>query len=338
MSGKPSDLTERPAGDEAARLLRDGLRFLQLSGAIFLRAHLSAPWAYESPAAEEIAAMLRPGGRRVVLFHIFTEGSCRIALGRGGEAELEAGDIAIFPYADLHRVGDPSVAQPVSIRELLPPPPWAELPVVRFGGGGRPTSMVCGYLYCDDLPFNPVLGSLPPFMKVRPSGGPLARWVEASVQYALASAERGPSADDDPLLQRLPELLFTECLCEFARQEPSARGGWLAALADPVVARALACMHREPAHPWTLEILARRAASSRSVLDERFRALLGRAPMSYLTAWRLQLAARQLRTTRAGLAEIAEATGYGSEASLSRAFKREVGMTPSQWRSADGGT
>jgi AraC-like DNA-binding protein len=213
----------------------------------------------------------------------------------------------------------------------MPPQPWTSMPIIHHGGGGTATSMVCGYLYCDDLPFNPVLATLPPFMKIRPTSEPLARWVDASIQYALASG--GPGTDHDPLLQRLPELLFTECLCEFARQR-SEEPGWLAALADPIVGRALACLHREPAFAWTLENLARRAASSRSVLDERFRALLGRAPMSYLTAWRLQLASQQLRTTRAGLAEIAQATGYASEASLSRAFKREVGMSPGQWRQA----
>src|SRR5262245_22471654 len=72
---------------ERGRQVREGLRCLQLSGAIFLRAHLSAPWAYDSPAAEEVGQMLRPGGRRLVLFHIFTEGQCRLELGRGGGAD-----------------------------------------------------------------------------------------------------------------------------------------------------------------------------------------------------------------------------------------------------------
>jgi AraC-like DNA-binding protein len=127
--------------------------------------------------------------------------------------------------------------------------------------------MVCGYFICDDLPANPVLGSLPPFIRVRPSGGPLSRWVGASVEYALhATLHR--RADDDPLLQRLPELLFTECLCDYAAKAPEADRGWLAGLSDPTVGRVLACMHREPERPWSLKELAKRAATSRSVLDE----------------------------------------------------------------------
>jgi AraC-like DNA-binding protein len=311
--------------------VREGLRCLQLSGAIFLRAHLSAPWAYSSPPSQELVQSIKPGDRRVILFHIFTEGRCTLALDRGEQAEIEAGDIVILPFADPHRLGDPSLAGAVPVREILPAPPWKTLPVIHYGGGGAPTSMVCGYLLSDDQPFNPVLASLPALMRVRPSGGPLARWVEASVQYALRANE-DRAADEDPLLQRLPELLFMECLCEFARQEPREQGGWLAALADPVLSRALAGMHRQPAHPWTLQELARLAAVSRSVLDERFRALLGRAPMSYLGAWCLQLAARHPRTSTAALAEIAERVGYESEASFSRAFKRHVGVSPGQWR------
>jgi AraC-like DNA-binding protein len=278
-----------------------------------------------------VAQMLKPGGRRIILFHIFTEGCCRLVTARGNETEIRAGDIVIFPFADKHQLGHPDLASPVPVQELLPPMPWSSFPVIHHGGGGAPAAMVCGYLFSDDVPFNPVLASLPPVIRVRPSDGPLLKWVDASVQYALhAASARG--ADEDPLLQRLPELLFMECLCEFARQQPAGEGGWLAALVDPVVGRALACLHRHPEHAWTLKELARRAASSRSVLDERFRVLLGRAPMGYLTAWRLQLASRKLRTSNATLAEIADATGYGSEASLSRAFKRQVGVSPGQWR------
>lgn len=333
MTEKPSELTERPPLPDAS--LREGLRSLCFTGAVFLRARFTAPFTYESSESNEIAEMLQPAGRRVILFHIFTEGVGRLQLRRNSpEERVEAGDIAIFPFADTHVLGDPDLSRPVPVREMLPPLPWKTLPSIEHGGGGRVLSMICGYLMCDDTPFNPVLGTLPPFLKVRPAdGAPLASWVQASVQYAIHATEGRP-VPDDPLLQRLPELLFTECLCEWVRGAPPAQAGWLSALTDPVVGRALALLHKAPEHPWTLKELARRSATSRSVLDERFRTLLGRAPMSYLTAFRLQLAGRQLRTTTAGLAEIAEATGYGSEASLSRAFKREVGMSPSQWRQA----
>jgi AraC-like DNA-binding protein len=322
-------MTSDPASPEER--LREGLRCLQLSGSLFLRAHFSAAWSYRSPEPSAVTELLQARGRRVILFHIVTEGSCRLNLDRGDRQEVSAGDIAIIPFADGHSMGAPAIERPVPVMELMPPLPWGPMTVIRHGGGGEPFTMVCGYLLCDDLPFNPVLASLPPFVRVRPTGGPLAKWVEASVDYAIHAAEsRGPIGD--PLLERLPELLFIECLCAFVQQQPPGEIGWLAALQDPVVGRALAGMHREPARPWTLQELAKRAAASRSVLDERFREYIGVAPMSYLTSWRLQLASRQLRTSNATLAEVAEAVGYGSEASFSRAFKRHVGEAPGEWR------
>src|SRR4029450_7306483 len=119
---------------------------------------------------------------------------------------------------------------------------------------------------------------------------------------------------------------------EFAVTDLQSDGGWLAGLRDPAVGKALACMHREPEAPVPLETPAKRAGPSRSVLDQRFRTLLGKAPMAYLAAWRVQLAARRLRTTNATLAEIAEGVGYGNEASFSKAFKRHAGISPGEWR------
>lgn len=330
MTGLPVDLSEMPEPDVVEQI-RDGLRCLDLSGAIFLRAHWTAPWGYESPPHDAVVQMLQPGDRRVVLFHIFTEGSCQMRVGDAAPFDVVAGDVLIIPFADQHRLGNPDLGRCTPIGELMPPMPWTTFPVIQHGGGGAPAAMICGYLMSDDTPINPVLASLPPVMRIRPDGGPLAKWISASIEYALHAGQGRIS--DDPLLQRLPALLFTECLVEYAQREATGDRGWLAALADPAVGRALACMHREPKQPWTLQELSKRAATSRSVLDERFRTLLGQSPMAYLTAWRLQLASRQLRTTTATMAEIADAIGYTSEASFSRAFKRHVGVAPSVWRS-----
>jgi AraC-like DNA-binding protein len=317
------------ADTERNALVRDGLRCLNLSGAVFLRAHLSAPWAYRSANAEQMSPMLGVRGDRIILFHVITEGSCRIELTNGTGLDLCAGDVAIMPFADQHLMGDPSVERAVPLYEILPNP--AETPLWRFGGDGPTMSMVCGYLRCDDLPLNPVLASLPPLIRVSTAGGPLGHWVDASIQYAM-HVVANQRVDSDPLLQRLPELMMIECLCDFATQQPGGDKGWLAGLMDPIVGRALGCMHREPEQAWTLKELAKRAATSRSVLDQRFRELLGQAPMGYLTAWRLQLASRKLRTTSETMAEVAGAVGYSSEASFSRAFKRHVGVSPSEWR------
>ena len=136
-----------------------------------------------------------------------------------------------MPFANEHTVGDPQAVNPVDLGSMLPRPPWTSFPVIHYGGGGPTTTILCGYLLSDDAPLNPVLASLPPFMRVRSAQSPLARWVESSVQYAMHASE-GRSGTDDPLLKRLPELLFMESLCGYVKQQPP-QGGWLAGLADP---------------------------------------------------------------------------------------------------------
>jgi AraC-like DNA-binding protein len=113
---------------------------------------------------------------------------------------------------------------------------------------------------------------------------------------------------------------------------PAAESGWIAALADPTLASALALLHADPARRWTVAEIAAGAAVSRSTLDDRVRDLLGLSPIRYLTEWRMHLAAELLATTETGVAVIARRVGYESEEAFSRAFKRVYGLSPSFWR------
>ena len=130
----------------------------------------------------------------------------------------------------------------------------------------------------------------------------------------------------------VPELVLIEVLRAHLAMAPTADRGWLAALRDPVLAPALALLHRSPEHPWTVAELASGAAVSRSLLDARFRQLLDRSPIRYLTEWRMHLAEDLLATTDLTIFDIARRVGYVSEEAFSRAFKRERGSPPSHWR------
>ena len=156
----------------------------------------------------------------------------------------------------------------VSVLELMSPPPWTELPVVRHGAGGERTDVICGYLDVDDPLFDPALAALPPIFVVRPTGA--ARpWVESSLRYVLEATEGG--ATDSQVLTRLPAIVLAEVLRLHVASAPAADRGWLAALRDPVLAPALAELHRSPERKWTVAELAAAANVSRSSLDERFR-------------------------------------------------------------------
>jgi AraC-like DNA-binding protein len=313
---------------EAPDLLADVLGKVRLQSAIFLRGDFSAPWAFTSTDAATLAQVVAPRARRLILLHLAVEGGFRITLESGEEAVAAPGDAVVLPYCDTHTMGYPDHSTAVPIVGLLPMPPWNELPVVcRIVGGGAPTRVLCGYLHCEDLLFDPMLRALPRLIHLRPRTGPAAAWREASLRYI---AEAG----SDDLLARLPELVLIDCLRQYAESLPEEQTGWLASLRDPIVGRALALLHAEPAEPWTVDELAKRVAASRSLLAERFTTAIGQSPMRYLARWRLQLASELMRGGDLGVAEVAARVGYESEAAFSRAFKREHGVSPAQWRDA----
>ncbi len=136
-----------------------------------------------------------------------------------------------------------------------------------------------------------------------------------------------------PCSPSCPKYLFVETLRRYIALLPREQTGWLAGVRDPEVGKALALLHRKPAHPWTIAALANEVGISRSVLAERFRRYLSETPIAYLTRWRLQLGAQMLKSTSDSVAQIAAEVGYESEPSFNRAFKREFGLPPARFRS-----
>jgi AraC-like DNA-binding protein len=201
---------------------------------------------------------------------------------------------------------------------------------MRLGAGARQgTELVCGFLGCDARPFNPLLETLPPVIHLRGAeqSGALVQLVQLARNE---SANSGPGSEC--MLARLSELLFIEVVRRHIATLPEGQTGWLAGLRDELVGRCLGRLHERPAHAWTLEDLAREVGTSRSVLAERFAHYAGMPPMQYLARWRMQLACGLLVSGQQNLAQIAAEVGYGSEAALSRAFKREVGVAPAEFR------
>jgi AraC-like DNA-binding protein len=313
-------------------VLRSALEQLRLEGAIFFRSELTEGFAFES-APQAFAGALRPGAERLILFHIVASGRCWVSVTEDERHWAAAGDVIVLPYGDQYVMGGESPAQLVSINALVDSPPWEEMPLIRHGGGGAQTDVVCGYLLSDDPLFDPRLRALPPVFVVRPPVGAAAMWVQASIAYAVE--ETAPSNASQSLVStRLPELVLIEVLRVHLATAPAADRGWIAALRDPVLAPALALLHAAPGQRWTVAQLASGAAVSRSLLDERFRQVLGRSPIRYLTEWRMHLAEDLLATTDLAVMTVARRVGYDSEEAFSRAFKRARGLSPSHWRAA----
>ncbi|GHB11600.1 AraC family transcriptional regulator [Streptomyces tendae] len=175
-----------------------------------------------------------------------------------------------------------------------------------------------------------LLDNLPPVVHV-PAGTGQAetvRWALDAIDRELR--ERGMGAT--LVARHLAVVMLVHVLRLYLAGRPTAATGWLGGLADPAVAAALASMHGEPARAWTVAELARSGAVSRSTLAVRFRRAVGQGPLDYLTGWRLELAAKRLRSGNDPVAVIARAVGYGSENALSTAFKRVMGVSPREYR------
>jgi AraC-like DNA-binding protein len=161
--------------------------------------------------------------------------------------------------------------------------------------------------------------------------GAAGGWLSHFPQQVIEESRLG-RLGGETILTRVAELMFVEIVRRHVERMPEQNAGWLSGLNDPVVGPALVQLHERPAHPWTLQDMAKAIATSRTVLAERFTELVGIPPMAYLARWRMQLASEQLTHGSAKIATIAARVGYESEAAFSRAFKRETGTSPASWR------
>ncbi|HKP55633.1 MAG TPA: AraC family transcriptional regulator [Polyangiales bacterium] len=316
-------------------VLSEVLRAVRLTGALFFSIEGSAPWVAEAPEARRVAQQVMPGCEHVVEYHLVVQGECWAGLIGEPGAHLLAGDLVVFPQGDAHVIAsDPGMRSPPQL-EFYRHPSCGQLPVtVSFNGPGTETEraqIVCGFLGCDARPFNPLLATLPPMIHVPRRPAPAGAWIEQLVQLAVLETSARHSGGE-AMLARLSELLFIEVVRHHLATLSPETTGWLAGQRDEHIGKSLSALHDRPAQPWTLEELAREVGLSRSMLAERFHHYVGVPPMHYLARWRMQLAASLLSGSTLNLVEVAERVGYNSEAGLSRAFKRMVGVAPSAWR------
>jgi AraC-like DNA-binding protein len=309
-------------------LLSDVLTLVRLTGALLFEVEIKGPCGVAScPTLEKFAPMLPPGTTQVIAFHVVLEGQCWVRQGAGRWAVLPAGHAVILPHGGLHEVCDRPGRMTAPFETMLGGKALPDLRRVSVGRpGGEPLRLLCGFLGCDRRAFDPLCRSLPLMFDVD-----LGERMETLVRYATDNA-----LDDSPgaagLRGRFAELLFVSALRIHMCSLPADATGWLAGLRDPLVGRALQAMHERPCHRWSVEELAGCAATSRSVLAERFRAIIGEPPMHYLTRLRMQVAGRRLVESRQSIAQVADEIGYDSSAAFQRAFKRCFGTPPATWR------
>jgi AraC-like DNA-binding protein/mannose-6-phosphate isomerase-like protein (cupin superfamily) len=307
----------RRRGNAIERLTKDGrhrldtaLGTLRVQSVIFCRSELRAPWGFA----------VRP--RDACVFHIVLDGRCWLEAGERQPLELRAGDLVLLPKGAAHVVRDDPASAVEWLEDLLAREPFDGS--LRHGGAGPRTELLCGGFTITGKQANPLAAALPDVLRLSSRSGPLAATVEL-VRAELATTAPGV----DATVARLAEVLLLQAVRAALERTPPAG---LRALADPEIGRALSLVHERPEDPWTVASLASAVALSRSAFAGRFRALVGEPPMRYVRRCRLTRAADLLRTTQAGLAEIASRSGYQSEVSLSKAFKRTFATSPGRYR------
>ncbi|NGO08032.1 AraC family transcriptional regulator [Streptomyces sp. HC44] len=241
-------------------------------------------------------------------FHVVLHGACLLVPEDGPAVNLTTGDVVLTPHGTRHTLTDPGSA-----------------------GAQGATALLCGGYQLDRSRPHPLLGTLPQIIH-RPSQ--IGRHQDLSAAVSLLGAElQNPRPGTDAALPTLLDLLLLYALRAWIEDE-SARGttGWPAALADPAIGSALHAIHDDPAKPWTVEALGKKANLSRATFSRRFAAVVGEPPLTYVTWWRLTVAARLLRNSDTPLAQIAQHVGYGSPFAFATAFKREHGVSPGRYR------
>ncbi|PYV93948.1 MAG: AraC family transcriptional regulator [Acidobacteria bacterium] len=297
-------------------VLSEVLKVVKLQGALFYNAEFSSPWSIRAASSQGLVRYFAPGTDNVIIYHLLTEGRACVRLNDGTCVNLKAGDIVMLPHGDPHIMENgpptPTVDESDQLGEVLA----QGLKLWRLGGGGEVTKFVCGYMACDPRLSQVFLSGLPPLFKVSIRNDASGRWLENSIRFSVDEAGHY-LAGGEAVRAKLSEVLFVETLRAYISNLSAEQSGWLAGARDAEVGRALAMMHRNPAHPWTIA---------------GFRYFLNEPPMAYLTRWRLQLGAQMLSSTSHSVAQIAAEVGYESEAAFNRAFKREFGAPPARFR------
>lgn len=312
-------------------VLSEVLKVVRLQGALFYNGEFSSPWSVYAASSSGLARYFATDTEHVIVYHLLTEGRASVRLDSGNRLTLAAGDLVMIPHGDRHIVENGPASPTVDDSEHLAEVLAQGLKLWQVGGGGEVTRFVCGYMACEPRLGQVFLSGLPPIFKVSIRSNPSGRWLENSIRFSVDQADPSKPGGE-AVLAKLSEVLFVETLRAYIAQLPPEQTGWLAGARDAEVGKALALMHRDPAHPWTIASLAKQAGTSRSVLAERFRFYLSESPMAYLTRWRLQLGAQMLTSTNYSVAQIAPEVGYESEAAFNRAFKRQFADPPARFR------
>jgi len=292
------------------------LHFLRMSGTFYCRSEFTAPWGLELPAMKDW-----------LMFHVVTSGRCWLEVKGAEHRLLHRGDLALVPHGEGHRLAsEPGIAA-ARLFDLPREQVSERYEILRHGGGGAATRLVCGAVRFDHPAAHHLVTLLPRMITVEAWVSPETDWIQSTLRFMAAEA-RELRPGGETVITRLADILVIQAIRSWIAQDPAAQNGWLGALQDKQIGRAISMIHRDPSRSWTVASLANEVAMSRSAFAARFTQLVGEPVMHYAARWRMDVALRLLREDRLPIGDLAGRLGYESEAAFSRAFKRFIGVSP----------
>lgn len=303
-------------------LLSNILELLKLRGTLYFRTSFNPPWGVLVPAFENVSR-----------FHFVHRG--RFWLTVAGVKEpllLEQGDLVIITHGAEHALRDEPDRPLKTVDQVVSDAGFTGEGALVMGeqGSGYETQLVCGHFAFDRDATHPLVEQLPPYLHIKDFGESSTLWLESTLKLIGAEAGRG-NLGSDLIALKLTEIIFTQAIRAYLNGDGQ-RQLVFKGVVDAHIGRSLTAMHRNPSEAWTLETMARNAGLSRTAFANRFHELMGMTPIQYLTSWRMQIARRSLVESDASIYEVAEQSGYQSEAAFGRVFKRHFDVAPATYR------
>ena len=295
-------------------VLSDILEKVKLSSVVYFKSDFSTPWGMDVPKSP------------FAQFHIVTRGQCLLRT-NDKQVQLFSGDIVVFPIGTSHWLADKESSERKKGQDIV-----AAILNGKslFEGDYISTTLVCGHFEFDRNIEHPFIKELPEMIHIKDSDRKELSWLESISNLVIHEAGNETSGSNI-ILNKLGEVLFIHTLRAFI-QKNSKKKGFLAAIQDERISKALKAIHTNPEKNWHLSSLAKIAGMSRTSFSNRFKNLIGETPLNYITNWRILQAKELLNETKKSVGEIAEKVGYQSEAAFNRVFKKRVTITPLKYR------
>lgn len=313
--GLAAAVLDQPTWTQPNDALTEVLRDLRLVQSFYCHSELTAPWGLGLPPEDH------------AVFHFVADGEAWLQRPGGSALRLGTGDFVLVAPGIEHTASSALGLACRNVHELPYETVGGRAMLLRHGGDGARTVLACGGVRFEDPAAHPLVALMPELLHIRADQGGEAILLRQMLE-AMGSEALNPRPGGTTVMLRLADILVIHAIRSWLERGADDRTGWLGALRDPQVGRAIVQMHRQPERAWTVGTLAESVNMSRSVFSDRFAALVGAPPLLYLTRWRMHLAARWLREDRSSLGEVATRLGYESEPSFSRAFKRHIGLPP----------